>query len=337
MLGIKIKYIVVFCLSFSQLIGASFLLSRHFTEDFINDAHSYVEMSNGNYDVTITHRYRFVIPVAAGVVADVFDKVGNHIWKKERPALWSERLGFLLVNTFVMSLAAVMLFVFLESFGFGLMACFLGLMPFLTSFHAIYDSSLPGTDSLYLLAIIWFFVALKTESFTALLFSSILGILAKEAFFMFLPLLFFVKKVSVLKKSIIVAFTILTYVLVRLVINSIVPEVDMEKGISNALSHIDSVSVTLSRIFSVQGVLEIVSAFTFFYIPFVWSAINYKQLFIKMPVYFLLIFPVISCHIMLSAELPRMLLYSFPIVCLFVSYFFELNLVKLGASTTGKE
>jgi hypothetical protein len=116
-----------------------------------------------------------------------------------------------------------------------------------------------------------------------------------------------------------------------------VPEVDMEKGISNALSHIDSVSVTLSRIFSVQGVLEIVSAFTFFYIPFVWSAINYKQLFIKMPVYFLLIFPVISCHIMLSAELPRMLLYSFPIVCLFVSYFFELNLVKLGASTTGKE
>jgi len=319
----KWKYVVIFCLAFSQLIGASFLLSRHYADEFIYDAHSYLQMSQGNYDVTITHRYRFIVPVAAGVVASVFDKVGGYIWKKERPKLWSERLGFLLVNTFVMSLAATVLYMFLESFGLSFIACFLGILPFLTSFHSIYDSSLPGTDSLYLLSIVWFFWALKSESFIALFLSSVLGILAKEAFLMFLPLLFFTKNISLLKKLIIVAATIATYIVVRIVINSFVPQSNIEQGISNAISTIEAVSVSLARIFSVQGVLEAVSVFTLFYIPFLWTAKNYKLFLHKMPAYFFLIFPIVLCHILLSAELPRMLLYSFPIVCLFVAFCFQ--------------
>ena len=326
---IKIKHIAIFCLSFSQLIGSSFLLSRHYTEDFTNDAHSYVEMANGNYDVTITHRYRFIVPLAAGKVATIFDTIGSYIWKKERPKLWSEKLGFLFVNTFVMSIAATVLFIFLSSFGFSFMACFVGLMPFLTSFHAIYDSSLPNTDSLYLLAIIWFFLALKTSSFWALLFSSILGILSKEAFFMFLPLAFLVKEITITSKFVIVTFTILVYISVRFYINSLLPEANIEKGISNAISHFDSVSISLARIVSIQGFLEIVSVFTFFYVPFFWSTIHFKSLSNKVPKYFLLIFPIVLGHILLSAELPRMLLYSFPIVCLFVAHFFESNLKKI--------
>lgn len=332
MLGVKRKYIVIFCLAFSQLIGASFLLSRHFGDEFIYDAHSYLEMSHGNYDVTITHRYRFVVPVLAGVVASGFDKVGGYIWKRERPKLWSERLGFLLVNTFVMALTATVLYLFLESFGLGVMACFIGLMPLLTSFHSIYDSSLPGTDSLYLLSIVWFFWSLKSESFIALLLSSVLGILAKEAFLMFLPLLFFTKNISFIKNILIVSATVFTYVLVRIVINLCVPDSNIEQGISNALSTIDAVTVSLGRIFSVQGVLEIASVFTVFYIPFCWSAKNYKLILPWMPSYFLLIFPIVLCHILLSAELPRMLLYSFPVVCLFVAYCFQQKIIPLFGS-----
>lgn len=316
------KYIIIFLLVFSQLIGSFFLLSRYFESDFLNDAHSYIEMSNYNFNVTITHRYRFIVPLLAGQVANVFDKLSSEIWKKKRPDLWTDKLGFMLVNVTIISISAVVLFAFLESFGLSLISCFIGLIPFTSSFQTIY-AALPSTDSLYLLAIVSWFLALKRESFQLLIISCILGILSKEAFVMFVPMLFWVKTISIPQKGLIVTSMILTYILVRVIINQIVPISDLGQGITNAINHIQTIQESLARIGSIQGVLEVLTVYSFFYIPVVWSAKNWEKFSGIVPSYFLLIFPIVICHILLSSELPRMWLYTFPVICLGVAFFFD--------------
>ena len=153
------KYWLVIGTIVAVLYGVSYQLFRHFdTEDRrgLSASISYIAMSEGNFEVTSTHRHRFIVPWLAGQIKPILQLfISNPV---ER-----DKLAFYVVNFLIVGLTALLLYLILEKLGFNGALCLLGIVFFLCSRTTVYTVGAPLVDSIYYFAIAIVFYGMIAE------------------------------------------------------------------------------------------------------------------------------------------------------------------------------
>lgn len=161
----------------------------HYDFSHSSDTESYLAMSNGDYNVNPVHRYRFILPLAAKVVAMPLQAVYTKLWPHRAESMWPLQLSYFLINSFLVAFYGWIVYSLLQLYSNQLAAVLIGLVVVLTSRWVAYIAGLPLTDSLYLIAIAALLYSIKTENKILFVLTILLGGLMKESFLLFAPLI----------------------------------------------------------------------------------------------------------------------------------------------------
>jgi len=275
-------------------------------------------MSNGDYAIPANHRYRVIIPFLTSLVRDLV-----------QPLVPPEQLhwlggvdtfSFYIVNYFFTSLTGLFLYCFLAQLKFDSKLSLLGVFIFLGSRITVLTTGAPLVDSLYFLSIIIIIYFCLTKNTTALTILTPILILTKETIIPFLFLPFFVKQINrkFFGVSVLASFAIFFWA--RDTISSWSPNI-IERSdpifdvVENHLATgFENIAHTY---FSVGGWHGIFSTFSIFWIVAAFGAwLSFKKLntFYQIPRFLLFIIPITFGFTILSSNVGRMLLSSFPIV-----------------------
>ena len=308
--------ILVLILGFNY--GVSFQQFLHFDwadSRGLGDSASYLAMSNGDYDVSPTHRYRIIIPFLADIVRDII-----------RPLMASDALpmidalSFYVVNYFITSLTGFFLYFFLVELKFEPRLSLLGVFIFLGSRMTILSTGAPIVESLYYLAIIVIVYLCVTQRSILVCLLNPLLILTKETTvpFLFLPLFVKTMKRKLILLSLSISFAALFWV--RNLITATLPEsVKPNDSILDTITyHLIFGIENLSRsYFSLSGWHGLFAPFAVFWvIAFfgVWLEVKKIVTQYQIPRFLFWMAPVAFGFTALSSSAGRMLHILFPLV-----------------------
>ncbi|MFN6947284.1 MAG: hypothetical protein ACK4ND_20265, partial [Cytophagaceae bacterium] len=291
---------------------------------FIPDANNYLEMGKGNLNVHPTHRYRIIIPGLAALLSEPINLVYEAIWPHRQEGDWALKLGFYLVNTFVFSLSAWLIYATCRAYGASTISSLIAVAAVITSRWVQVIAALPMTDSLYMLVIVATLLGIKARIPWLLAAAIFLGLFAKESFVFFLPaIVYFGRDVLPLKKQIplIILSGALVFALRRFIDMHI--GLTTDAGISNALEHIENIRHTIVRLASFRGIGELLSVFGIFSAILIAGFFGgkkeraswYAPLDISFPVFT----GIIIIHMFLSSEAGRMLFFASPLFAVAVA------------------
>ena len=308
--------ILIIILGFNY--GVSFQQFFHFDwadSRGLEDSISYLAMSNGDYDVSPIHRYRFIIPFLAGIVRDVIQPLMT-----PDSSYMIDALSFYVVNYFITSLAGLLLYFFLIELKFESRLSLLGVFIFLGSRITILSTGGPIVESLYYLAIIIIVYLCLTQRSVLLCLLNPLLILTKETVvpFLFLPLFVKTMKRKLILLSLSISFAILFWV--RKLITATLPNVVKSDDpiLVTIASHLVPVLENLSQsYFTLSGWHGLFAPFAIFWlIAFFGAWLEYKKIVThyQIPRFLLWLIPVAFGYTALSSSAGRMLYILFPIV-----------------------
>ncbi|MCB2379365.1 hypothetical protein LGH70_17335 [Hymenobacter sp. BT635] len=263
------QLLLVYILAVGVLAGSAYTMYVHYDFSHSLDTRSYLSMARGEFrGVSITRRYRVVVPAVAAAVAWPVEQVYARIWPQRAATDWPLRLAFYLVNTLVLAGAGVLLFRSCVLYGASPGAAVLAMLAVLTSRWAVYTAGLPLVDSLYLLVFALAFYGARSGSAMALAACILLGPHAKESFIFLVPwLLWFGHRALPWPRQ--VALLVVSGVLAYAVRHWIDAQVGAppQESLNNALDHLHNLTYSLRRLLSVKGAGEIFSIFGFFWLP----------------------------------------------------------------------
>lgn len=181
--------ILVFFVALTVLVSGAYSVYRHYDYSYSADADSYVRMAQGDfYHTSITHRYRWIEPVAVGAIAKPMGVVMNLVWKGRGNSEMAVRFLFFGLNVVLMACFGVFLFKIALSENVKMPFALLTMIFLLTTRWGIDAAGLPLVEALYLVTIVAFARGLQTQNWRLLAFAILIGPMAKEAFVFYLPL-----------------------------------------------------------------------------------------------------------------------------------------------------
>ncbi|TGE21144.1 hypothetical protein [Hymenobacter metallicola] len=262
------QLLLVYVLALGVLAGSAYTMYVHYDFSHSLDTRSYLSMARGEFrGVSITRRYRVVVPAVAAAVAWPVEQVYARIWPQRAATDWPLRLAFYLVNTLVLAGAGLLMFRSCLLSGAAPGAAVLAMLAVLTSRWAVYTAGLPLVDSLYLLVFALAFYAAGSGSSLALAACILLGPQAKESFVFLAPwLLWFARRAMPWPQQL--ALLVVSGALAYGVRHWIDTQVGAppQESLNNALDHLHNVTYSLRRLLSVKGLGEIFSIFGFFWL-----------------------------------------------------------------------
>jgi hypothetical protein len=276
------------------------------------DTRSYLSVARGEFRGTsITRRYRVLVPAAAALAAWPLERVYARIWPQRATQDWPLRLGFYLVNTLLLAAAGLVMFRTCLLYGATPAAALLALVAVLTSRWAVYLAGLPLVDSLYVLVFALGFYAARSGSRLALVVCILLGPHAKESFVFLAPWLLLFGQ-----RALRWPWQLMWLVLSGSLAYGVRHWIDGQAGaapqesVQNALNHVENISYSLHRLFSVKGVGEIFSIFGFFTLVLMLGLrggkASTKHWLFPLGWASLWLAIVVVVHMLLSSELARM-------------------------------
>ena len=152
----------------------------HYDFSHSSDTESYLAMSSGDYNVNPVHRHRFIIPLAAKIVAMPLQAVYTKLWPHRAESMWPLQLAYFLINSFLTAFYGWIVYRLLRLYSNQLAAILVGLIVVLTSRWVAYIAGLPLTDSLYLIAIASLLYSIKAENKILFVVTVLLGGLMKQ-------------------------------------------------------------------------------------------------------------------------------------------------------------
>jgi len=328
---LKISLIFIIILGFNY--GASSQQFLHYdwkNPRGLSDSTNYLAMSNGDYTIFLEHRYRVIIPFLANIVRNLV-----------QPLIPSEQLhwfggvdafSFYIINCFFSSFTGLFLYLFLVRLKFDPQLSLLGVFIFLGSRITILATGAPIVDSLYFLSIIIIVYLCLTKNTTTLAILTPILILSKETIIPFLLLPFFVKQINrkLFGVSLLASFVVFFWVRDR--VSSWSPNhMENNDPIFNVVvNHLNSgFENIIQTYFSIGGWHGIFSTFSIFWIAAafgVWLSFKKLNSFYQIPNFLFFIIPITFGFTILSSNVGRMLLSSFPIVIPYtligINYFF---------------
>jgi hypothetical protein len=298
------RLILVYLLALGVLAGPAYTMYVHYDFSHSLDTRSYLRMARGEFaGVSVTRRYRVLVPAVAAAVAWPLEQVYARVWPQRAASEWPLRLAFYLVNMALLAATGVIIFETCQLYGAAPAAAALAIVAVLCSRWAVYTAGLPLVDSLYLLVFALAFYAPKAGSAAAMVAVLLLGPLAKESFVFLVPwlLLFGRPALSWPKQLAGLAVGGALALAVRYWIDARIGAPPTE-SLNNALDHVYNLAYSLKRLFSVKGIGEIFSVFGFFWLvllagwqwlrPLGWPAVG--------------LVAVVLAHMFLSGDLGRM-------------------------------
>ena len=316
-----IKLAFIFIIIFGFNYGVSFQQFLHYDWNSprgLSDSSSYLAMSNGDYTISSGHRYRFIIPLLANFVRSLVQPLipsGQLNWFGGIDAF-----SFYIVNYFFTSVTGLFLYLFLVRLKFDTKLSLIGVFIFLGSRITILTTSAPIVDSLYFLSIIIIVYFCITKNTNILSILTPILILAKETIIPFLFIPFFVRQINrkLYGISLFLSFIVLFWI--RSTISSWSPNI-IEK--SDPIFYIfknhlkSGLENIIQSYFSLGGLHGVFSAFSIFWIIAafgVWLSFKKLNTFYQIPHFLFLIIPITFMFTVLSSNVGRMLLSSFPLV-----------------------
>lgn len=259
------RLLLVYGLAVGVLAGPAYTMYVHYDFSHSPDTRSYLSVARGEFQgVSITRRYRVLVPAAAAAVAWPLEKVYARVWPQRAASEWPLRLAFYVVNTLVLGAAGVFWYRGSRRYGATREAAALATALVLSSRWAVYIAGLPLVDSLYLLVFTLGFYAAVSHSRVALLACILLGPVAKESFVFLVPwLLVFARGAG--RWPVQVAWLAVAGTLTFALRHWIDAQAGTPAGasVNNALDHFENVVYSLQRLFSVKGAGELFSVFGF--------------------------------------------------------------------------
>jgi hypothetical protein len=313
----------VFFFALSVVIGSGYNMYLHYDFSHTIDTKTYLAIAKGDFkDQSITRRYRVLVPFVAEVVAYPISKVYTMLWPQRGEDEWPLRLAFFIVNSILAAIAAVYIFRICLLYGGSVVSSFLAMVAVLAGRWMNYTVGLPMTDSLYLLVIALALYGIKNRNNWALIFCIFIGPFAKESFIFIAPIIFFWGSIARWKQ-------IIYFILSGAIVFTARYLIDKQTGLSfsssflNAFGHSENFDYTLTRIFSVHGIGELLSVmgtYTFMILAgFTGGKAEQKKWvpIIDWPC-IALIFALIV-HAILSSEVARMLFFGSPVWALMLT------------------
>ncbi|GAB4341143.1 MAG: hypothetical protein Kow0037_27530 [Calditrichia bacterium] len=305
------RYAILAFLFWGFLLGESYTIYLHFDPSSVPDTESYLKMAQMDFQVHQIHRYRPIVPLLAAATALPIKMVYRKLWPHRPESDWPVRLAFMLVNSLIMALTAVMMLKIVEAYGGSTTVGFVVILFLLCSRMAIYISGLPRVDSFYLLMICLFLLGLKTKNDAAIIIALLLGPLAKESFIFFIPLAYN----RMLSQKLIIPLTLsaLLFMGTREIID-LYGQTSQQQNVLAAFEHFKNIPYTFFRILSPRGIGEILSIFGILNLPLLLWALEYRQFKNSLDFHIHGVFIVVVIHIFLSGDVGRMLYLAAPVV-----------------------
>jgi len=286
----------------------------HFDFSHSSDTESYLAMSSGNYNVSPVHRHRFIIPLAAKIVAIPLQVVYTKLWPHRAESMWPLQLAYFLINSFLVAFYGWIVYRLLRFYSTQLKAILIALVAVLTSRWVAYIAGLPLTDSLYLIAIASLLYSIKAENKTLFIVTVLLGGLMKESFLLFAPLILLAgpfnwyTRAGLLAGSLIILFGEHALIDLWLPIDE-TAAVTKETLVEIFIRHIHKTTTTIGELLSVRGLGEIFTVLGVFTFLLVYGALNkdsrnaWKTSVEK---YYWIFFGCIIIHALISGDAARM-------------------------------
>ena len=317
------KKLMIFLIFLSIAFSLSLPVYKYFDTSNSVDPKSYLKMSQGDYDVNPTHRYRFVIPKMVKVIKPYIQKINFQISGEQNDIenFYTERLGFFIVNLTISSITAYYTFFYLKSLGFCYLNSLVGGILFLSNRYVILSNGAPLIDSLqYLCLILYSSYLLNKETIKISFLLPIMGI-AKETLIPLILVPFFERKIN--KKFIF--FSIIISIVLLVFIRSHINNSDYEitKNLyQDVFEHLIKFPKRISVIFSIKGFLKIFSTYGVLLIfSIIGFFVNEKEKDFVIPNNIKLLVPYSISLCFLSNDTGRLISIAFPVIIPYSLYF----------------
>ncbi len=302
---------LVFLVSFAILIGSSYNTYLAIERFYNPDSDTYLHIAKGDFkDQSLIRKYRVIVPALAFVISQPISKVYYKIVSDHRDKFdWPLLTGFFLVNSILMSLTAVVLFLIMQHQGISLAGTVIGLLAFLAGGRwAGYETGHPVTDSLTLLSICLIVYGLMKPHIAWLITGIIAGLLSKESTALFFPMILIFSGPQRWRALAAMAFSFLLYFGLKYGIDRLSGS-DYNASIHESADTFNSIGFSLSKLFSVKGMADVFSVYGFFSLFFI-TALFYRSARLALWNYtdrlFIVFLFTILVHMLLSTELARM-------------------------------
>ena len=337
------QWLLPWALAVAALANLAYPVYRHYDFSYSPDTRSYLRMATGRFDsVSITRRYRVLVPAVAAALAAPITRSYGHIWPARAGGLWPLRFTFYLVNCLLLGAAGTCWFNAARLAGASTGAAALAMLVLLTSRWAAYEAGLPLTDSLYAVVFgLGYYAFWRGAGASWAVAAALLtGPLAKESFIFLLPwLLWYGRRALPLSRQLpilIAGFGALFTV--HWLIDSHIGTPATE-SVTNALSHLENIRYSLHRAFSLKGMGELVSVFGLyiFILPVAfWRArtlLASARWHAPLGTAELLLLVVVVIHMLLSGDLGRMGYLAAPVTCTALALVFTHSRQLLDSAT----
>ncbi|HLK97825.1 MAG TPA: hypothetical protein VK364_08660 [Hymenobacter sp.] len=262
------RWILVYLLALGVLAGPAYTMYVHYDFSHSLDTRSYLSMARGKFDgVSVTRRYRVLVPAVAAAVAWPLEQIYAHVWPQRTTSNWPLRLAFYVVNMALLAATGVVLYETCRLYGATPAAAALAVVAVLCSRWAVYIAGLPLVDSLYMLIFALAFYAPRAGSALAVAAVLLVGPQAKESFVFLVPWLLLYGRSALSWPKQLLSLTLggALALGVRYWIDSRIGAPPAE-SVNNALDHVNNLIYSLRRLLSVKGAGEIFSIFGFFWL-----------------------------------------------------------------------
>ena len=326
------RWLLPWLLAVAALANLAYPMYVHYDFSHSLDTRSYLRMASGRFDsVSVTRRYRVLVPRAAAVVAAPIARVFACIWPLRPAGQWPLRFAFYVVNCLLLGVAGACWFNAARQAGAAPTATALAMLAVLSSRWAEYAAGLPLTDSLYLLVFGLGYYAVRRGpgGGWALVMALLLGPLAKESFVFLLPwLLWFGRPALAWSRQLVVLAggLALLFIIHQLIDSRL--GVPASQSVTNALSHFDNLRYSLHRAASPKGLGELLSIFGLFTLIPPLALVLQRRTAVAPSIFSTLgsadigLLAVVGVHMLLSGDLGRMGYLAAPAFCTLLALVF---------------
>jgi len=307
----------IFLLSFLCLSSLGFTLMLYFPMHESPDIQSYLGIAQGEWDQNIIRKYRIIIPLLAGGLNKILQPAlaGFQPWSFQYP--FSLCTSFLLINSMVMSLVAVLLYQMGRSFQLSHFACLGMLIYFFTNRWTQEITALPLVDSLYILAITLLLSGLVMKKEDWVIISIFIGPWSKEAFVFMLPMLLYCKEQTILRNRIICLLVSGTMVFGFRLWWDFQTHQALDASLQENISSVSTIPSSFVRLISFHGLYELFSLTGLWIILLAWAGWKHRQAFYSLVCsqgtwFFYTHFFLVLLQALLSGDLGRMFYLAIP-------------------------
>jgi len=324
---------IIFLFSYAVLFGPAFALFSEYAYDLKAnpDIATYLGLAEFDFEQSPVRRYRVLIPFLAAAL----DTVCGGLFERLTPYTFpgpdfSLCFSFFVVNSLLMAAFGWTVYRLAQAYGARPLAAAVGLLAVLTSRWTAYLAGLPLVDSLYALVLATTLLSIATRNHRLLIASMLIGPWAKESYFFMVPLLFIYAPMRWYRIAGWLALSGLLVFSFRFGYDWY-NQLDPGESLSDDLAHVQSIRMSLGRLFSFHGLYEVVSIVGVWGLLFLLLLKNNVRAFVRKhsPGFSWLFVGIILLHALLSTELARMLYLLSPLLAVWIALLIEQWRTKL--------